>query len=348
MQIRHNPSRRRTLVGLAGTGLAACTPFKSGEAAARAPILGAAEWAHGVDLPEPVQEIYPCAHRGRIHLAGGFVARDDAITGPTARHWSWQPGTAAWQQEVPLPVPRHHSQLISFKNQLWALGGFESPSADSVWVMQPGSWFLDGDTWRDGPALPRPNGESVSAVIAERLHICGGRQPFGAGNSRWQDHTDTSDHFVLDAPDATWTRAAPLPTPRNSAAAAMIDGLWHVVGGRTVAAGNTGAHNVFDPAEDRWRPAAPMPQGQAGLAAAVLGGCLYAFGGEFFDGEGGVFAETWIYDPSTDEWTAGPPMPTPRHGIGAAVIDEVAHVLGGAEQVGGSQTSAAVETLSLR
>ena len=117
-----------------------------------------------------------------------------------------------------------------------------------------------------------------------------------------------------------------------------------MVGGRTVAGGNTGAHEAYDAREDRWRSLAPMPQGQGGLAAAPVGGKLYAFGGEFFSPPpGGVYAESWVYDPTADAWAAMAAMPHPRHGLGAIAMDGDIYVIGGALEVGGSQTSALVE-----
>ena len=183
-------------------------------------------------------------------------------------------------------------------------------------------------------------------MLGDALHVCGGRQPVGESNTAWTDHSDVVDHFILTDLDGKWDTGAPLPTARNSAAAAVIDTNWHVVGGRTVAEGNTLAHEVYDAKEDRWRSAAPMPQGQGGLAAAAVSGKLYAFGGEYLDNGGGVYPEAWGYDPSTDAWSALPDMPNPRHGLGAVAIGSDIYVIGGALEVGGSKTSNLVEVFT--
>ncbi|MEO0818227.1 MAG: kelch repeat-containing protein [Pseudomonadota bacterium] len=345
--------RRTVLVALGSVGLAACQPIRVTE------HTPGGTWRDGPALPLAVQEIYPALHDGRIHLAGGFVAENGAITGPTDRHFTFDPANNAWSSEPALPTPRHHPQLISFQGRLLALGGFESPSADRVWVMQSGGWVrvldetspngglqLDrtNEYWANLPELPRPSGEAVISVIENRLHLVGGREPSGTRNASWQDHIDTADHFVLNALDGDWERAAPLPTARNSAAGAMIGNEWHVVGGRTVGGGNTGTHDIYDAREDRWRSAAPLPQGQGGLAAASVDGRLYAFGGEFFSPEpGGVYAEAWCYVPVNDVWVQIDDMPSPRHGLGAIVMDRDIYVLGGALGVGGRDTSALVE-----
>lgn len=346
---------------LAATGLSAvagCTGRTQPEPNA----VPQGRWETGVALPYAVQEIYPCLHKGRIHLAGGFYAPDGEIIGATDKHISWAPGETEWREETPLPVSLHHPQLISYKGSLLAIGGFKAESDDAVWVMQTACYqlisnyektpeekdsqrpdIIPPETWWFLVDAPQPSAESVMAVLGENLHICGGRIPKGVQNKTWQDHTDTGNHFALFGSDGLWDAAAPLPTARNSAASAVIGESWHVVGGRTVADGNTPAHEVYDAQEDRWRKAAPMPQGQGGLAAAALGDKLYAFGGEYFNNGGGVYAESWVYNPKSDAWASAPDMPHPRHGLGAVTIDDAIYVIGGALRVGGDETSNLVE-----
>ncbi len=339
-------NRRQTVSLLMGFGIAGCTASEG--SANPVPETASAEasaWQMGLSLPYAVQEIYPCLHRERIHLAGGLYAENGQVTGATSRHISWAPGETEWREEPPLPEELHHPQLISHGGRLKLIGGF-ARQGDSGWIMRNHNLALIGDTWAIGRPLPQPNAESVTGVLAANLHVCGGRVPKDDSNRTWQDHLDTSNHFVQIAPSDTWETAAPLPTPRNSAAATILGSDWHVVGGRTVAGGNTTAHEVYDPGEDRWHAAAPMPQAQAGLAAVAIGGKLYAFGGEFFNNGGGVYPEAWIYDPAMDSWTAIPDMPNPRHGLGAVAVDDKAYVIGGALQAGGRQTSNLVEVFT--
>lgn len=327
---------------LSGMGLTISACSGRPEAVAQ-PDSQSSVWRLGPPLPYRVQEIYPALHSGRIHLAGGFISDADSISGVTDHHIAFDMATQTWAELPPLPTPRHHPNLVSFQSRLLAIGGFQAESEDAVWVMQPGVWAFDGEAWSDAPSLPQPNAESVTGVVDGVLHVCGGRKPSDAENAAWTHHTDIGDHFVLTDLSSDWSSAAPLPTARNSAAAAIIGTNWHVVGGRTVAGGNTPAHEVYDAKEDRWRTAAPMPQGQGGLAAAAVGGQIYAFGGEYFNNGGGVYPEAWAYNPQTDSWTALPDMPHPRHGLGAVALGDEIYVIGGALRVGGSQTSELVE-----
>lgn len=348
-----NLTRRRVLLsGGAAVGLSACTQAisKSSPPPQTKTTLGT--WSNAPSLPEAVQEIYPCAHKGRLHLAGGFVAENGRISGPTANHNSWSVDEATWRVETPLPTARHHPHMISFDGRLLAVAGFESPNANAAWTIQKTGWILseDGQSWEDISALPAPAAEAVTAITGDgALHLAGGRT-WASDNQtgNWQDHIDTDHHFVLADRNSQWERAAPCPHKRNSTAGAVIDGQLHIVGGRQVGGGNLAHHTAYDYKDDKWRDLAPMPQAQGGLAAASVGGKLYAFGGEFFDNGGGVYPETWVYDPKRDSWQALPDMPSPRHGLGAVNLAGKIYVIGGALKASGVETSALVEVFELK
>ena len=329
-----------------GAGVAALSWGSiSGGCAAQDTKAISSGWDFSTPLPLAVQEIYPALHGDRVHQAGGFIATNGRISGPTNKHFSWQPGEEVWREETPLPTARHHPQLISFKGQLLAVAGFESRDAQSVWIMQNSGWALNSDgQWGNIPDLPAPCGEAVLGITSDgQLHLAGGRTPIESANAGWQDHGDTDHHFVLSGISGKWERAAPCLSKRNSAAGAVINGQLHIIGGRQVGGGNLAVHEVYDSREDRWREAAPMPQAQGGLAAAALEGKLYAFGGEYFDNGGGVYPESWMYDPQIDSWTALTDMLTPRHGLGAVTLGSSIYVIGGAKQASGIDTSPIVE-----
>ncbi len=338
----HSAVTRRTALAAGGAGLlVGCTAGAQPEATARR-----SRWSPGPALPHPVQEIYPAALGGRIHLAGGFLAQNGQITGPTDAHWSLAPGEQAWRAHAALPEPRHHPNLVALGDRLYALGGFRTDGSDAVWVMRDQTWVFDpnGDAWTEAAPAPAPHGETVCAALGDRIHVAGGRRPSGETNASWNDHRDVADHLVFEPAENRWETAAPALSARNSAAGAVIDGAWHVVGGRVVNDGNRADHEVYDAREDRWRRAAPMPQAQGGLAAAALNGQLYAFGGEWFaPAGGGVHEECWAYEPAQDAWTLVAEGWTPRHGLGAVTLGESIYVIGGARLVGGNGASELVE-----
>ncbi len=310
---------------------------------------GGAAWREAASLPARLQEIYPATMEGRIYLAGGFEARDgSSIDSVSDALYISDVGVTAWTRGAALPEPRHHPNLVAHGRALYALGGFR-PTQTGPWGMLANNtrYQPDTDSWTELTPMPAPFGETCAVSLGDHIHIATGRMPNGEANAQWTDHGDRGDHFIYDPSDDRWRSAAPNPNPRNSAAGVVLDGRFHVIGGRRVNAGNNSEHEAYDPASDRWISLAPLPQGQGGLAAAVLEDKIYAFGGEWFADGGGVYPNCWVYDPRADRWSAGPDMRTPRHGLGGLTIGDGIYAIGGARLRGGDETSVLVEVLTL-
>lgn len=339
----------RTALFAAGAAMAGCAaPQPPTDAEPQGAPRGGESWDSRPPLPFAVQEIYPGLHNGRIHIAGGLLGEGGRVVGVSDRHIAYDPATGASESLKKLNFPTHHPQVVSCRGQLFLLGGFRTNPGAVNWKMTTSTEIYLHDTedgWNGLRDAPVPHAEAVATAIGERIHIVGGRTPKGSANLAYGDHADTDHHLVHDVVSNTWSNAAPALTKRNSATGAMINGLWHVAGGRHVTDGPSDAHEVYDPKEDKWRTAAPMPKGSGagGNASGVIHGQLYVFGGEYFHDGGKVHAEVWRYDPKADAWHAAPPMPTPRHGLGGVTIGGAIWLVGGAKKPSGSETSDVVE-----
>ncbi len=323
----------------------------AGAAALAAAPARAAQWDSGTPLPFAVQEIYPTLWRGRLVVGGGFRSTGPgpvtriADLRPSSDVLAKSPGAEKWEALPSLPEARHHPLLAAFDGRLLAVGGF-SATPDAVWTMQAQCWVLErgAKRWREGPALPVPQAEVAAGVIDGALIVAGGRTPWDGRNGQYADHRDTGAAWVLKKGAKRWEPMPPLPTPRNSSAAAVLGTRLHVAGGRVVREGglvNLAVHEAWDPARERWVTLAPMPEPRGGHAAAVLGGRLYCFGGESFGPEGRAHDEVFAYDPAADRWEQAAAMPLPLHGLGAVAADGAIHLLGGARKVGGNDTQPA-------
>ena len=303
-------------------------------------------WNSEAAMPYKLQEIYCGVLKNKIHVAGGFL-NENGVMGVSSHHVVFNTKNSKWSSKASLPSPRHHPQLIGHKGILYAFGGFEVGQPNQIWMMRQQSWIYDAknDSWSSLKDAPIKNAEVVSASLGNHIHIVGGRVPHGAKNESYGDHMDTVSHQIFDPESNSWSTAAPALKARNSAAGAIIDDSFYVVGGRTVKGGNIGDLEIYDKKEDKWRTGTPMPQGQGGLAAASLNGKLYAFGGEYFNNGGGVYKECWCYNPSKDNWTASTPMLTPRHGLCAARVENKIYAIGGAKKSSGRETSNIVESI---
>jgi N-acetylneuraminic acid mutarotase len=133
--------------------------------------------------------------------------------------------------------------------------------------------------------------------------------------------------LVYDLATRTWSSAAPLNSPRGGAAAVVLDGKIHVIGG-----GNSRStlvdHSEYDPAANNWTERAPLSRSKGSPAAVVFGGKLYSIGGRSGPSD---FGDVEIYDTSTDHWIAGPPI-EPRGTAGAAAYCGTIYVFGGESQ----------------
>jgi N-acetylneuraminic acid mutarotase len=337
---------RRTTI-LAGAGLAACAePAWSQNTAVTQ--RGGETWTSQPPLPFAVQEIYPAGHKGRIHIAGGLLGEGGRVVGVSDRHIAYDRGASVTLAS--LPALRHHPHAVDHNGRLYLLGGFGTNPGAVNWIMSTDTLRYDdaANSWSALTPSPEPHAEVVATSLGDNIHVVGGRRPKGAANLAYGDHEDVTRHLVYDPGANRWSKAAPALSARNSAAGAVINGLWHVAGGRSVSSGPSDAHEVYDPKEDRWRNAAPMPKGSGagGNAAGQILGQFYVFGGEYFDNGGRVHPEVWRYDPKSDTWASAPPMPTPRHGLGAVTLGDEIWLVGGAKRPSGNDTSNAVEVFS--
>jgi N-acetylneuraminic acid mutarotase len=310
----------------------------------------ATRWERAAPAGLARQELYPEVLDGKIYVAGGLLSPN---TGYSAHFEAYDPAQDRWTRLATLPQARHHIALAAAGARIFGIGGFSGGFPN--WKAESDVFLYDptSDRWHQGPALPSPRAEGITAVVADKVYLIGGRVPDKPGSAHFNDHGDTVIGESLDTSTGRWTRIADAPTARNSAASAVIGGLVYVVGGRQALRQPNGSLQqvnvpqleVFDPATNRWNSRAPMPQAQGGLAAAAQGGKLYVFGGEQWVPEHKVFSESWVYDPATDRWTSLPPLPTPRHGLGAATLGDRIHVFGGGLRVGGNAATDLHEVL---
>lgn len=295
-------------------------------------------------LPNPIQEIYPSAHGNGIVVAGGL--RRDSDTGPLtidSEVWWWNKGSDNWEPFPHLPAPRHHGMLVSVNDNLYLFGGF---------IDRNGQWFntdsslslsAEGTSWYDVPSMPMPLSETVSAVHGNDIHFVTGRTPSSGKNGRWQDSIDTALHLIYTVDTQTWREGVSAPTARNSACSVMVNGQWHVIGGRTVKGGNLPTHEVYSFTSKAWTTLPPLPEARGGLACSQVDEIIYVFGGEFFDNGGGVYSTVFAYDTESNKWFDIGEMPVPKHGLGSVSLGGDIYLIGGAEQAGARNTSRQVE-----
>lgn len=285
-------------------------------------------WEIRAPAPMPRTEVSAAVLDGKIYLLGGLTKE-----GVTSRVEMYDPATDRWTSRASMPVALHHAGAAVLNGKLYIVGGLEGGRS---WKPSSGLWEYDPrtDRWSAKREMPTARGALGAGVSEGKLYAVGGlgaTRPFELlGN--------TGANEAYDPATDRWEKKAPLPTPRDHLAVAVVNGKIHAIGGRFNSdySENLALHHIYDPAANRWGEAVPLLKPRSGIAAAVLNGKIYLFGGE---APQGTFADNDVYDPDQNQWQSAPPMPTPRHGLGAATIGNQIFVIAGGPRPGGSVSS---------
>lgn len=292
------------------------------------PVAAKIAWEMKAPVPQPRTEVSAAVLDGKIYLIGGF-----AKEGVASRVERYDPATDRWSSRASMPVPLHHAGAAALNGKIYVVGGLEGGRS---WKPSGGLWEYDPrtDRWTAKQEMPTARGAMGVGVWEGKLHVVGGL----AATRPFELLGNTGANEVYDPATDQWRKKAPLPTPRDHLAVAVVNGKFHAIGGRFNSdySENLALHHIYDPAADRWSEAAPLPKPRSGIAAAVLNGKIYLFGGE---APQGTFADNDVYDPTTNKWQSAAPMPTPRHGLGAATIGDRIFVIAGGPRPGGSLSS---------
>lgn len=179
--------------------------------------------------------------------------------------------------------------------------------------------LVDGTTWEQLPAGPPLQGLALVAHEGALIRV-GGLSARNAGGEK-EDLYSVADVARFDPVKRAWTPLPPLPEPRSSHDAAVLDGKLYVVGGWSLA----GEAAPFLPTnwvldlraeQPEWKPVPPLPVERRALCLAVAGGKLWALGGMTTEDE--LSPRVDVFDPAKGTWSEAPALPF--HGFGCAAL----------------------------
>jgi non-specific serine/threonine protein kinase len=251
----------------------------------------------------------------------------------TAKVEGYDPAIDTWKSGPDLPLPLHHESVVTYHNDLVAIGGWvpNGPSltatvSDKVFALRNGAWV-------ELPHLLHARAAGAAAVVGDQIVVFGGQ-----ADGKLIPSTEVFD-------GTHWFETAELPTPRDHVAGASDGHFVYAVGGRQLSADkNLATVERYDPIAGRWTRLPDLPTPRGDVAATVVGGRLVTAGGE---GPTSVFDTVELFDLSSSTWSGGPAMRTPRHGMAMVSLGSTVYTLAGARAPSHTASSGVAEALDL-
>src|SRR3984893_17153341 len=194
------------------------------------------KWRAGMPIPQGANEVIGAEIDGQVLVYGGQDPRNNAI----GIFWKFDPGQNAVSKLPSNPVPVHHGASASIGHKFYVLGGFRMPDSGKVgWYPENKAWEFDLDTqqWSALPPMPTTRGALAAVAVGKKIYVNGGagipqgmQLPDGLVGGGPVDLYSTLE--VFDTDTNTWTKLAPMPTPRNHHSIGYVDGKLYAIGGR--------------------------------------------------------------------------------------------------------------------
>lgn len=241
-------------------------------------------WEEGPRLPAPRHHNDAAAIDGDLYVSGGAASTSDWT--PMSEVWRLATGAQVWDALEPMPEGRYGHRMVALGGRLYVVGG--AGDSDDVLVWEPDRG------WSRAATMPGHRHHLAVVAVDDEIWAIGGRD---------HDEAVLRDVDVYDPETDTWRDGPDLPFPVSAAAAGVIDGTIHIVGGEDPAVlrgGIVDRHLVLHPGEDRWSEAVPAPLSVHGAGSAVLDRRLFVAGGAGRQGTLSVLSwtgTTAAYDP---------------------------------------------------
>ncbi|NNN06665.1 MAG: hypothetical protein HKL90_12250 [Elusimicrobia bacterium] len=246
-------------------------------------------WSTVGSLPLPRAAAAAAVKDGHIYLSGGSVFIESGAS--TNDVLIFNPRTGAWKTGPLMNQARFSHDLLLLKGRLYAFGGMGAAGVVTTYER------LSHDHWSVSGVVSNPFYARASAEVAGKAYFAGGVDGIPGVDHR---HAELD---VYDPDSDTWTRQAAMPTAREAAATAVLNGKIFVVGGDGEDHQPLATVEVYDPLSNAWSTAPAMPTPRRNAAAAVLDGKLYVMGGAGAASGAAGLDTVEVYDPNTGRWT---------------------------------------------
>ena len=271
-------------------------------------------------MPVPAHHVAVASLNDRIYVMGGFIPPAQAARGgttanvsaeegwqPTARSWSYEPGSDTWQELAADPTPRGAGWAVALNKTLYVIGGAQSSvHGDPAAPLSPKTpqrvlgtteeYDPATDHWRGCASMSTPRNHFITAAVNGKIYSIGGR--LNAAQITVADDTDVIEEYDPNAEQLTNKGRAPIRSSGMSGGA-FDDRIYIAGGGFQDWEGAKAYWAVYryDPVADSWDVLPRMQLAHHGFAAGFLGRIFHVAGGGFqSDGMPGVNTKTATHE----------------------------------------------------
>jgi N-acetylneuraminic acid mutarotase len=289
-------------------------------------------WDQLPDMPVGKWEPASLVLDDKLYVLGGY--ENDVVS--SRRVDVFDPADGSWTQLQDCPSRVSHVDLVADGNGFWFAGGMkDKPTRKIKDHIIAEVWYfnLELDRYTAGPLLPGRRAGGGLARLGDKLHYVSGLME--------DRDTDSPDHFVLDLKEwaekghALWTKAAPLPVPRNQHSIAELNGMIYIIGGQfnhDLQQLDQVMVDVYDPRSDSWSegPQLPVAHSHSEGATFVHGDRIWMVGGHSTP-EGGKkgFCGNVMTMREGEEWEVTCHLPKPISSPASRIINDKLYVAGG-------------------
>lgn len=206
----------------------------------------------------------------------------------------------SWIELKPMHTARIGLGVAVVDGKIYAIGGYNGRILGTNEMYDP-----ENDTWTAKASMPTPRTSFGIAVYQNKIYTIGGINATGDTSS--SKYTGVNE--VYDPLTDKWETKEPMPTPRSSLDANVVDDKIYLIGGMKYGAAvpfnpdqYAYENQVYDPANDVWSTKTPIPNGTYGYASATVDTKIHFMG---FLG-----SDIQVYHSQAGTWTSGTPSPT--------------------------------------
>lgn len=247
----------------------------------------------------------------------------------------YDPVLDKWSEIAPMPTLRSGLVAVLFNDMIYVMGGgFKNTDGTFNFLTVVELLNPSNMTWKKGPPLIKRHDAPSAIVYEESIYLYGGHHPEATGGPLTDPAFSYSEKF--NAKKEIWEEIPPLPTPRFSLGAAIVEDKIWVMGGGAFKDNhfqNFDLIEIFDPKIGKWEVTTGqrLPWPSAGVSACTFKNKVYVFGGN--DGNQ-ISDRSAVYDPSANRWNELEPMPQPRAAASAVVLRDRIYLVGGRDATG--------------